>query len=201
MQPQRLTNLHLQPAIETLTRAFHADPIFTYFFPDEATRDQRTRPVFELQLRQGIKFGEVQATSPACEGIAVWLPVDKIELDLISYLGIGGFGLLRRAGSENLIRMLSANEQLTALHRRHFPLNGLYLALLGVNPDEQGQGYAKKLLESMLARLDQQKRVGCLETENAQNVPLYQRFGFRLMEKINIPKSPVHCWAMLREPR
>jgi ribosomal protein S18 acetylase RimI-like enzyme len=195
MPPHLLTNLHLPAAVETLTRAFHADPIFTHFFPGAATRAERLRPVFELQLRQGLQFGEIHTTSPDCEGVAVWLPVDKIDLDLASYLKLGGLGLLRRTGLGNLLRMLAANDRLTALHRRHFPADGLYLALLGVHPAHQGRGFAKNLLESMLARLDSQKRVACLETENAHNVPLYQHFGFRLVEQVAIP---VECWVMVR---
>jgi ribosomal protein S18 acetylase RimI-like enzyme len=97
--------------------------------------------------------------------------------------------------------MLAANSHLNALHRRHFPANGQYLALLGVQPAHQGQGHAKKLLESMLTRLDALGQAACLETENARNVGLYQKFGFQLLDQSPLTGSPVNCWVMMREPR
>jgi hypothetical protein len=38
-----------------------------------------------------------------------------------------------------------------------------------------------------------------LETHDEKNVPLYEHFGFKVIEKANIPDLDVINWAMLRE--
>jgi hypothetical protein len=37
-----------------------------------------------------------------------------------------------------------------------------------------------------------------LESSNLKNVPLYQRFGFEVIEEIPLPEDGPTLWAMLR---
>ena len=41
------------------------------------------------------------------------------------------------------------------------------------------------------------KKICYLETNNDPNVPIYEHFGFKVMEKTNVPNSDVPHYAML----
>jgi hypothetical protein len=50
----------------------------------------------------------------------------------------------------------------------------------------------------MLARIDKEGLPSYLETQEEKNVPLYEHFGFKVLEEVNIPDLDVTNWAMLR---
>lgn len=85
------------------------------------------------------------------------------------------------------------------LHNRYISAPHYYLEFIAVDPDFQGKGYASRLLRGMLASLDN-KRLPCyLETNNEENIPLYEHFGFKLLEYTTIPETKVRNYAMLRD--
>ena len=74
-----------------------------------------------------------------------------------------------------------------------------FLATIGVDPAHQGNGMGSALMAPVLARADEQRMPCYLETHTADNVRLYERHGFRVMEHIENPTT-VPLWAMLRPP-
>jgi hypothetical protein len=54
----------------------------------------------------------------------------------------------------------------------------------------------------MLERIDREKMPAFLETQNRQNVCLYQKFGFAVAAQGRLPKlANLSNYAMLRKPR
>jgi hypothetical protein len=51
----------------------------------------------------------------------------------------------------------------------------------------------------MFARIDREGLPCYLETENEKNLPMYQRYGFRVLEESQLPGTETASWAMLRE--
>jgi len=88
---------------------------------------------------------------------------------------------------------------MSRIHRRHAPSRYWLLHIIGVDPDFQGKGYAATLLRPMLARIDEEQLPCYLDTEDEKNVPLYQHYGFKILEEAIIPRTEVRLWAMLRE--
>jgi ribosomal protein S18 acetylase RimI-like enzyme len=68
-----------------------------------------------------------------------------------------------------------------------------YLAQLGAATPGQGVGSA--LLEHRLAGI---AGSAYLESSNQRNVPLYQRFGFDVVQEISLPQGGPTVWTMLR---
>jgi ribosomal protein S18 acetylase RimI-like enzyme len=197
----RLDRSLVKRANEILIRAFWDHPPLQYYFPDETERERIAPYFFSLSLFTGVRYGEVHATSQDLEGIAVWLqpnnyPVTLFRLlrsvPLSEIIGISRYGGFRMRGSGQYVE---------AVHRRLVPDKHWFLQTIGVDPRFQGRGYATKLLRPMLARIDEEGLPCYLETLEAQNVGLYEHFGFEVIERSNVPDTGLINWAMLRDAR
>ncbi len=76
----RLSKQQIGQACAMLTRAFSDDPKLTYLIPDIAAKKDLSLCLFEFELQYGMNYGDVYTTSPAVEGVAVWLPSAKSEI-------------------------------------------------------------------------------------------------------------------------
>ena len=74
-----------------------------------------------------------------------------------------------------------------------------YLFNLSVQKDFQKKGVATKLLTPMLSFCNENSYFCYLETNDKNNVDIYQHFGFSLKETSFIPDSNVNHFAMLKE--
>jgi ribosomal protein S18 acetylase RimI-like enzyme len=107
--------------------------------------------------------------------------------------------MIHKLGSKAASQLRYFGGYVSSVHKRHTPFRHWYLLGLGVDPDYQGQGYASTLLKAMFARIDKERLPSYLETQNANNVPIYQHCGFKVVEESIVPNTRVTNWAMLRE--
>jgi ribosomal protein S18 acetylase RimI-like enzyme len=61
-----------------------------------------------------------------------------------------------------------------------------HIGPIGVAPALQGQGIGKALLGSFLEMADEDGSTAYLETDVDRNVPLYEQFGFRVIDQEEI---------------
>lgn len=194
-----LTKAQTKPVGKTLARAFQDDPAFAYIEPDAIKRRDKLPHMFECFIRYGALYGEVYATSPNLEGVVIWLPSEKAERTLWRMIRIGALSLYFKVGRKIVSRALGYLDYAFEVHKRHTPFPHWHLALIGIDPAFQGRGYASALIKPMLARIDQEHLPCYLETNNEKNVPIYEHFGFKVVEVDTILGSDVNHWAMLRE--
>jgi len=71
---------------------------------------------------------------------------------------------------------------------------------IGVAPELQGRGIGRALLDHGLARVRESGTGVQLHTGTPGNVPLYERFGFRVFDDANAPGGGPHVWFMRRDP-
>jgi ribosomal protein S18 acetylase RimI-like enzyme len=180
-----------------LARAFHEDPLMCYAIPDARQRRHLLSWLIGLNVRDGCGYGEVY-TTPGSEAAAVWLPPGRTRRTPWRMLRAGMLAAPLRVRWSILRRLAAVEAHAQALHERYAPQPHWYLAQLGVEPAQQRQGIASRLLQPMLAHLDAQALPGYLETENAANVAFYEHCGFRVIaEDAGLPAG-LHIWAMLR---
>jgi len=194
----RLEEGQVKPASQVLARAFADYPELIRFVTEPGKRQELLRSMFSTVLSHAVGYGEVYATSPAMEGIAIWLPSGLPDITFWETLRSGGLALLFKGGWEFMRRMKQDGDFIKSLRRRLAPTPHWYLAVLGVAPEFQGKGYASRLLRPMLARLDVEKLPAYLETSIEDYVPIYQHFGFRVVQEAVLPGSGAKMWAMLR---
>ena len=72
----------------------------------------------------------------------------------------------------------------------------VHLGPLAVEPRLQGQGIGSRILAEHCSTLDEERQLGYLETDKAENVVLYERFGYRVLGEVKIIGVP--NWFMLR---
>ena len=194
----RLKESQIKPAAEMLGRAFQDDPLSGYFFPDAVKRKNKLPYIFKFLIRYGVLYGEVYATSPNLEGVAVWLPPGKVDMTLRRMIWSGDFSILFNLGVKFISRQRSITKYIFSMHKCHAPFRHWFLDSIGVDPMFQGKGYAGILLKAMFARIDQEHLPCYLETQNEKNVSIYQHYGFKVVEESAIPGTEFSNWAMLR---
>ena len=196
-----IKNQDLPVLAEKLGRAFEGDPICRYVFPEEEPRRQRARHFYELVMRVSFRRGWVFAPSEELEGAACWLPPHREHPGAWQYFLAGALITMLRTGPGAMARIESIGKILDERHRKFAPEPHYYLACLGTAPEHRGRGFAGKLVRPMLELCDREGMPLYLETHNAANPPLYERFGFKTMDESPIPETDMTQWSMLRPPR
>lgn len=181
------------PAVAAmLARAFDDDPFINFIVKQDARRRERLEAWARSAASASIALGETYITA-GCEGAALWTPPGQPHavpyLQRLRWLSkfAGPLGALR------LMRPLALLDAYTP-HEAH-----MYLRVLGVEPSMQRQGLGSRLMQPVLARCDAARIPAYLFSTKAQNVPLYERHGFRVLEEVRVPGAPV-VWTMWREP-
>lgn len=186
-------------AADVLARAFYDYPLLKFYYPKDTQREKMAYYFVASGVFSGIENGEVYTTSINMEGVAVWQYLDNGPLKMLKMIRSVPFPVILGLLTNGFYKMRTVGDHLDRIHKRLAPPSHMYLHILGVDPQYQGKGYAGKLLQPMLARLDEEKLPCYLETLDAKNVSLYEHFGFKLLEESVIPGTPLTNRAMLRE--
>ena len=198
-----------------LTRAFDDDPVFRYLYPTARRRRWACRGFLQAIVRDGLPFGEVWAAvdDGAVVGAAGWLPE-------------GAYPPSRRRAARQLVAAWQALltphtfrdglRYLTETEKLHPKEPHWYLAVIGVEPDRQGEGLGGKLLAAVVGRLDETGVPAYLETSTedltSEVCPPTWKLRRRKRRLVQAPRvrgaarGPARrrrstVWTMWREPR
>ena len=202
----RLTRVHADAAAQTLAQAFASDPLYAYVIRNPDARARLLPELFSFRIRYGVRYGAVHATSPQMEGIAMWLPSNRVHMTQWRMLRAGGLRFYLQAGESVVARLNSIHGYVLSLLARLDIGPHWHMGPMAVAPDLQGKGHGASLLRPVLAQLDRQGHACLVETNDEENVRLYEHFGFRVAERGAIPGANLPLWVMVRgqqdpEPR
>jgi GNAT superfamily N-acetyltransferase len=169
-------------AIATIAIAFANDPMMRWTFSPAA--------YFKFALPLIRAFGGNAFIHNCADQVAdfaaaaLWLP-PRVEPDhetMGKIFGSLDFSPAREKEGEVVF------EQMERFHPKepHW-----YLPLIGTDPIHQGKGYGTALMEYAMRRCDRDRMPAYLESSNPVNIPLYERFGFQVIGKIQSGSSPV----------
>lgn len=70
-----------------------------------------------------------------------------------------------------------------------------YLVCIGVRPEFQKKGFARKMLDHIHEKVDKgPKSIGIgLDTENPENVKLYKHLGYELISEKELGNFTIYC--------
>lgn len=196
----KLTKKDVKRASEVLAKAFSDDPVWKTFMEDDPNRDTKLPLIFETPVRYALKYGEVYASSQNLEGIAAWLPHDKAKMTPWRILRSGSFRSAIKIGSKLARKMDSVFSVLDEDREENLQAPYFYLSVIGVGPKFQGQGYGGQLIRKLLRQADEAGYPIYLETETENNVLMYEKFGFKVVKKIELPNLKLPMWEMIRYP-
>lgn len=64
--------------------------------------------------------------------------------------------------------------------------------------DAAARGLSSKLVRPILAMADARQAIVYTDTEKRANVPLYEHFGFQVVEEAKVERTRVTVWALRR---
>jgi GNAT superfamily N-acetyltransferase len=179
-------------------RGMRDNPIdIAAFGPDATLREERMRRLFRVALPMTLKKGVLLGACDGAKlvGIAASLSsaecqpraAEKVILAPRLFLAVGFIGFVR------LLRWTQAwaAHDLRETHS--------HLGPVAVDAHMQRKGIGGALLAEYCARLDRTHTVGYLETDKAENVKFYVKFGFQTMAEARVLMTP--NWFMRRPAR
>ncbi|TWA92024.1 GNAT family N-acetyltransferase [Bradyrhizobium stylosanthis] len=165
----------------TLVLGFAADPLARWSWPDS---DQYLTIMPQFVKACGGRAFE-HGTAYVTGGVraaALWLPPgvgqDEEALDAI----------MARSLRPEITEAMAQIRLGMAEH--HPPEPHWYLPLIAADPNWVGHGLGRLLMEHALKRCDWEGTTAYLESSNPENVPFYERHGFKVIGEIQHGDSP-----------
>ncbi len=196
-QVVHLAEPRLNEAAQTLSLAFHDDPLQSYTFPDPDQRRQLSPSHFSAILRYGLLAGDVLTGVEHGSGVVAWIPPGVEETPEMAE-SAGLTRLPKAIGAGPAGRFSRVIDYAERLHHRDMTRPHWYVMVLGVAPAFQGRGYGRALLQPVLDRADIDGLPCYLETTQPKNVTFYQHLGFDMLVDDVEPESGLRMWTFRR---
>ncbi len=158
--------------------------------------EEKLRRFWNAILLSQTKKTHILADSPDVRGILIASKTADSGTKTLSFLMNGGLKFF-----SCIPRLLSYESYVGKIRSKHAGKDTWYIFTLAVEKASQGKHVATSLMSPLLSYLD---RVGAdcyLETHDKKNVPIYEHFGFALVETGTVPHSKLTHYAMLRKPK
>jgi len=170
-----------QRVLDLMVAAFVADPPSRFLYP-ELDAYRRNYPRF-VEGFAGAAFAQGGAYQIAdFAGAALWLkPGVHSDDRVLESLFEDTLPAAKRA---------EVGEVITLMASFHPAEPHWHLAMVGVDPREMGKGYGSALIAAGLAEVDRAGQTAYLESTNPKNIPLYEKFGFKLVGAIDTGRCP-----------
>ena len=186
-------------AVDSVTRAFVDDPMWSCVLPDRQARVVVLRPMWNALVGYARICGEV-LTTPEGEGAACWVRPGKARPTVWSMLRTGwalprSMMRLPKDSRERFFRMMHTIDR---AHSELMPEPHWYLWVLGVAPEAQGRGIGRALLTPILERAAAEGVPCYLETQTLGNVAFYKKCGFDVLDERRVPVCDLPIWYLLR---
>jgi GNAT superfamily N-acetyltransferase len=183
-----------------LGRAFADYNLMVYCQPDERRRLAAATTVYGALMHDCHRLGEVQLAGDR-RGVTCWIPPGVGIAGLWRQIRAGMLAVPFFFGLAGFRRLLAYGNAGDQLHHQCAPMPHWHLSLVAVEPAHQGHGVGGALMQPMLDRADSERLPCYLDTHQDRNVRFYQRHGFEVVHRVELPGHPLPLYGMLREPR
>ncbi len=180
-------------AVDTLALAFQDDPSLAWIFPEGDVRQRRLPLFFDWLFDDHLRHGMI-LTSEAREVVTLWRLPGKVHYrdpltPFFFWRMLSIFGpAIYRAGKvdHHLLQHIPDGE------------GYLYLRYAAVRPDAQGKGWGGRAIRAGIEEANRRGLDTCLETSKSENLAIYQRLGFAIVDAWQVPNGP-RFWTMVRK--
>jgi GNAT superfamily N-acetyltransferase len=194
---RELGRSELREAAQLLGRSMRDNPVGVRAFGPQADRRGRAmvrffEPVVRGLHARGSILGAFRGTTMV--GVCAMAPPGRCQPTIGEKLGI-----LPAVVFGNTIGVPLRVLRWTSEWARRDPAEPhWHLGPVAVDPDSQGQGIGGAMLRRFCAQMDECSALSYLETDKAENVRLYERFGYTAVAETFV--LGVRNWFMIRRP-
>jgi GNAT superfamily N-acetyltransferase len=188
----------LPAAVELVARGMRDNPLNVKAMgSDDERRLFRLRKMFRASLpstaRKGVLVG---AFHDRClVGVLAWVLPGKCQTPLGEKISLAA-RMLPGVGPGSLARIRRWQED---WNKHDFAESHWHLGPVAVDPELQGRRIGSKMMANCCSRLDTAQAAAYLETDKADNVRFYEKFGFTTIAEAKVLGVP--NWFMLRFTR
>jgi GNAT superfamily N-acetyltransferase len=186
------TSDDLDAIVETISTAFHHDPVWAWAFPDDERRQAQYTEFWRPFVAGALVHPWVFVTD-GCEAAALWIPPGEGEFLPEDEQRMPALleDLLGTEGADRVEHLFERFDE------AHPPEPCYYLTLLATHDDHRGHGIGMRLLAESLEQVDATGMPGYLESTNPGNDARYARVGFEPYGRIDLDGGPA-CTTMWR---
>ncbi|NVM16749.1 MAG: GNAT family N-acetyltransferase [Candidatus Lokiarchaeota archaeon] len=200
----RLSNKDIKKATEVYARAYSKITLYEKALEDVEDKSLVLKLFFEIPIRFGLKYGFLYASSEQLEGISIWIPYEKADMNMWRMIRSGGFKntfKLAKSGKKFLASVKGFSQLDKDRHKNMAGKQYLHLMSLAVDPEYQRKGIASKLLEVMFEKTDI-CGYSIYVSADIDNVDFYKKHGFKVIKEVNIKikNYDLANWEMVRNP-
>lgn len=155
-------------------------------------------------LRYLCGSGDIFAQGDPIDGAIAGIAAKKLRspkrlLTMLQLLRHSPFQALSREEIERLRVNAQIVQQIHSKNWfRQYVKDPYYIAQLGVAKEKRGQGIAGALLAHVFASVRGRHQAIVLETLTPENVPLYEHFGFALLEQQAAPQNELTEYRLIK---
>ncbi|MDJ0617685.1 MAG: GNAT family N-acetyltransferase [Calothrix sp. MO_192.B10] len=184
------TESDIEPIVSSLVLAFSTDPAVRWMYPSPQEYLKNYPQLVRVFGAKAFEYKTVYYIG-GYAGAAVWFPPQsKLDMD-----AMGAF-LQQTISQQRQEEVFAVLEQIESYHP-HEPY--WYLAILGVEANQQHKGYGSALMRHKLQECDKTNTIAYLESSNPNNIPFYEGHGFKVIGEIQAGESPT-IFPMSRHP-
>lgn len=189
---------------EALAENFQEDDLYRYIFPDESVR-KKALPIFFLHYLKLIEpYSKKMISTEQLEFVGVIYFSDQFDsrlayekrvvLFLISCLKVQRF-----TGWKGYFKLMKTiNKMSSKWIEQEIKGNYIHLDLAITQKKYRGRGWFSKWVEEVENRYGNRAECFTLETQNKENVKLYEKLGFSLVRQIPLPHTEIIQYCMIK---
>lgn len=191
---ETLNKNEIKQAAKVFAMAMFNDDLHKYLLPDENTRLKKLESLYAFKLR--IELNNSFKTSSNLEGVCIWEGADDPHNVITLKEIILGLPLIFTIGIPSLIRMIKYQIWSSKIRESLTSKRYWYLNVIAVSPVHQGKGFATKMIKPFIEKASENNEEVYLETQNKNNVPIYEKFGFKVIETKKIENTGLNHFCM-----
>lgn len=172
--------------VTSLAKAFVEDPFFLAL--DSTKRRFSHHYHFRMGiLKSALENGRI-ITTPDFKGAAILYRVKNAHYSPLTSLKNGSFFQFFRGGKLTYL----LNKYCDPIHNHYLSSycspESWYIAVLGVDPEFQNQGYGKAIMHQIFDFVREKGDVLYLETQNEANIKYYHHLGLHTISSKSLPE-------------